>query len=229
MSVQNRRMFSVISGNYDLMNRVMSLGLDGVWRRMAASKVVIDRKRYAVLDVAAGTGDLSIAIDRACSSGGKRADITGVDFNRDMLDIAKCKARKLGLSIKFEEGDALALKFRSGSFEVVTSAFGLRNFDSVDRFAKEAFRVLKRGGKLVLLEMSKPEGGIMGSVFKLYSNLILIEGAIVNPKAYSYLVGSIKKFDRNKLLSILRDAGFSEITLTELPSRTAFLVTARKP
>ena len=229
MSGQNKRMFSDICKNYDFMNHVMGLGLDIVWRGIAARESLIGKRSYAVLDIASGTGDLSIAISRACSRSGKEVAITGVDFNSDMLEIAKSKAEKLGLGIKFKVGDALALEFPNGSFDVVASAFGLRNFDSLNTFTKEARRVLKKGGRLVLLEMAEPDRGLMRSIFKLYSKIILLEGMLVNRSAYSYLVSSIKRFDKQRLLAILEKRGFAEIKLVELPSKAAFLVTARRP
>ena len=211
------------------MNHVMSLGFDTLWRNIAARESLIDKKSYSVLDIAAGTGDLSFAIGRLSRSEGKKATITGVDFNNDMLKIAKKKAVKLGQKINFETGDALKLRFPDNRFDVVASAFGLRNFDSLNRFAEEAHRVLKRGGKLVLLDMAAPKDGVMKYAFKIYFRLILLGGMLIKRKAYTYLVSSINGFDKMQLFKTLKKNGFAEIKLVELPSRVAFMVTARKP
>jgi demethylmenaquinone methyltransferase/2-methoxy-6-polyprenyl-1,4-benzoquinol methylase len=207
----------------------MSLGLDGSWRSSAAKESLINKNSYSVIDLAAGTGDLSIAIFKACRKDGRKVSITGVDFNRDMLEIARSKAKRLKFKINFEEGDALALRFSNNRFDVAASAFGLRNFDSLDGFAREAHRILKKDGKLVLLDMAEPEDGIMKCLSSMYLKIILLEGMLINPNAYSFLVSSIKKFDKGKLPVILKKHGFDEIKILGLPSGVAFMVTARKP
>ena len=222
-------MFSEITGSYDLMNWIMSLGFDGLWRKSAGKESLIEKKIYSVMDIAAGTGDFSIAINKACIKEGKKVVITGIDFNNKMLEIARRKTKHLGVKINFETGDALALQFPDRSFDVVASAFGLRNFDSLEKFVGEANRVLKKGGKLVLLDMAAPDNGLMKYAFRFYFKIILLEGALVNRKAYSYLVSSINEFDKNRLPRLLSKSGFSEIKITELPTRVAFMVTARKP
>jgi demethylmenaquinone methyltransferase/2-methoxy-6-polyprenyl-1,4-benzoquinol methylase len=221
-------MFSDIHKNYDLMNHVLSLGVDVAWRRKAAEESVIDKTDYRILDLASGTGDLAIAMGRACSSHGVRTKILGIDFNDDMLKIAKRKIKNKGLNITFEHGDALNLRFPKDSFEIVASAFGLRNFDSLERFAKEAHRVLKKSGKLILMDMAAPDHGLMRKFFWLYSKVIILEGALIDREAYSFLVNSIKRFDKNKFVKILENQGFKDIKLASMPSGMAFLVTARK-
>jgi len=221
-------MFSDIHKNYDLMNHVLSFGIDCAWRRRAAEESVIDKTNYRILDLASGTGDLAIEMHRACTRHGVRAKILGIDFNDDMLKIAREKTKKLGLNITFEHGDALNLGFPNGSFEVVASAFGLRNFDSLERFVKETHRVLKKGGKLVLMDMAAPDPGLMHEFFKLYSKIIILEGSLIDKGAYAFLVSSIKKFDKKRLVKILEKQGFEGINLMGLPSGMAFLVTAHK-
>lgn len=228
MSEEINQMFSDIHKNYDLMNHVLSLGVDRIWRKDTAKEAVIDMKDYRILDVAAGTGDLSIAMDKACSRAGKKVKILGVDPNKDMLGVAERKVKRLGLDINFEIGDALALKFPEGSFEVVTSSFALRDFDDLSKFIEEAHRVLKNDGKLVLTDMSKPESGIMKYLFKIYFRVMILEGMLVDKNAYSFLVSSIKSFNKDNLLELLKKNDFKDIKIRNLTSNAAFLVTARK-
>jgi demethylmenaquinone methyltransferase / 2-methoxy-6-polyprenyl-1,4-benzoquinol methylase len=228
MSEEINQLFSDIHEQYDTMNHVLSLGIDKIWRKDIASEAIMDMKKYKILDIAAGTGDLSLAIYRACDKAGKDAKILGVDFNKDMLSVAKRKVKKLGLDIKFEQGDALALRFPSNSFEVVTNSFAMRDFDDLSKFVSEIHRVLKKGGKIVLSDMSKPEKGLMKYLFKIYFNIMLLEGMLVDKNAYSFLVKSIKSFDKNNLLKILKKQGFKEIKIRSLTSGSAFLITARK-
>jgi len=228
MSDQINEMFSAIHKRYDLMNHMLSLGIDGIWRKRAAEESIIDKKSYRVLDVASGTGELAITIKKLCDKSGKKIELFGVDFNKDMLGIAKKKAKKLDLDIRFQIGDALALKFPNDYFEVVASSFGLRDFDSLEKFVKESHRVLKKNGKLVLLEMSKPDIGIMKYLFRIYFGVMLLEGLFVDRRAYSFLVDSIKRFDKRNLVNLLKEHGFVRVELVDLPFRAAFLATAYK-
>ncbi len=228
MSEQINRMFSDIHQKYDLMNHVLSLGIDRVWRNSAAKEAVIDKESYRILDLAAGTGEFAIAIKKACDRSGKNVRIIGLDFNRDMLKVAKEKVKRRGESIRFELGDVLSLRFKNNSFDVVTSAFALRDFDDLNRFTKEVYRVLKRNGKIVLVDMSSPESGFEKYLFKLYFNVMILEGMLVDRNAYSFLVSSIKKFDKKHLLRLLKNNGFKDIKIVDLPSKAAFAVTALK-
>jgi demethylmenaquinone methyltransferase / 2-methoxy-6-polyprenyl-1,4-benzoquinol methylase len=228
MSEEINSMFSSIHKNYDFMNTTLSLGVDKIWRKRTAKETIIPQKNYKILDIACGTGELAIAIQKLAQENQKEIQLTGVDFNKDMLGIAKKKVQKLNLKIKFETGDALKLKFPNGSFEVVTSGFALRDFDDLGKFVKETYRVLKPKGRLVLIDMSKPDKGLMKYLFKIYFNIMLLEGRLVNKQAYSFLVSSIKKFDKNKLLKLLEKQGYKDIKITEMPFNAAFLVSANK-
>jgi len=222
------QLFSDIYERYDSMNNVLSLGVDRIWRSRAAKECIITSKSYKILDIAAGTGEFAIAIKKECERNDKQVKLTGVDFNKDMLSVAKEKVKARNIDIKFEVGDALNLRFPDKSFEIVTSAFAMRDFDSLSKFAKEVHRVLKPGGKIVLMDMSKPDKGLMKYVFKVYFNIMLLEGMLVDKNAYWFLVDSIKKFDKKNLLKLLKKQGFKEIELVELPSHAAFYVTAKK-
>lgn len=228
MSKEINRMFSDIHQKYDLMNHLLSFGVDNLWRSRAAKEAVIKANSYEILDIAAGTGEFSIAIYKECSRSAKDVNISGIDFNKDMLKVAKRKAKKLRLDIRFDVGDALSLKFPANNFDVVTSAFALRDFDNLNKFIKEAYRVLKPGGKVILVEMSKPESGLMKHLFNIYFNVMAFEGMLVDKHAYSFLINSIKSFDKNGLLKLLKDNQFKDVKLTNLTSNAAFLVTARK-
>lgn len=228
MNEEINRMFSEIHDKYDLMNHTMSLGADRMWRNAAAKHSVTDKGNCKILDIACGTGDLTIAIKRLYDKDRKNANVVGIDFNKDMLKIAKAKAKRHGVKIGFEIGDAMKLRFHDNSFDVVASGFALRDFDDLSKFIKESHRVLNSGGKLVLLEMSKPDSGIMRYLFKIYFRIMTLEGMLVNRNAYSFLVSSIMKFDKEKLVKLIEKRGFKDVTLTNLPSGVAFIVTARK-
>jgi demethylmenaquinone methyltransferase / 2-methoxy-6-polyprenyl-1,4-benzoquinol methylase len=228
MSEEINSMFSDIHEKYDTMNHVLSLGIDKIWRENAAKETIIYKKSYKILDLAVGTGEFAIAIKKACDNSRKDVSILGVDFNKDMLKVAKAKVKKLHANIKLELGDVLNLKLKDNSFDVVTSAFALRDFDNLDKFIKEVRRVLKRNGKIVLMDMSSPQSGLMKYLFRLYSNIMILEGMLVDRNAYSFLVSSIEKFDTKNLLKLLKNNGFKKVTLKSLPFGAAFVVTASK-
>lgn len=228
MSNSINRMFSDIHERYDLMNHLLSLGVDVIWRDKTANETIIGKNRYRVLDLATGTGDLAIAINDISARNDKHVDITGVDFNKDMLNVARKKAGRRGLKINFEVGDVLALRFKNRSFDVITCSFAMRDFDNLSKFLKECYRVLKKDGKVILVDMSKPEKGIMRHLFNIYMNVMLLEGMLVNRSAYAFLVKSIREFDKKNLLRLMKIQGFKTIRLAELPSGAAFLVSAGK-
>ncbi|MDE1870829.1 MAG: ubiquinone/menaquinone biosynthesis methyltransferase [Candidatus Micrarchaeota archaeon] len=228
MSKEMNELFSDIHKKYDFMNRMLSLGMDGIWRSDAAKEAVVAKSRYRVLDVATGTGELAMAIRRESERQGKEAEIIGVDFNKDMLGIARKKAERQKIPIRFELGDALDLRFKGDSFDVLTSGFALRDFDSLEGFVKEAHRVLKKGGRIILMDMSRPERGFNKYFFKFYSRVMLLEGMLVDRNAYSFLVKSIRGFDRENAASLLERNGFSAVKIRELPTGVAFIITATK-
>lgn len=228
MSAKINLMFSSIHKRYDLMNSVLSFGMDRIWRKEAAAEALIPGKSYRVLDIAAGTGELSIAIKRAGDLSGRSIDVCGLDFNESMLEVAKRKAARSSVRVRFVRGDALRLGFPENNFDVVTSAFALRDFDDTGTFASESFRVLRNGGKLVLLEMSLPKKGFGGLFFRFYSRIMLLEGTLVDREAYSFLVKTITAFDTEALIGELRKSGFRRIRRRTLASSAAFIVTAFK-
>ena len=219
-----REMFAAIATRYDLLNHLLSGNIDKRWRRLVAqalrAKLVDSEAR--ILDVACGTGDLSLTLSQ---SGGAR--IVGIDFCRPMLDIAATKSAKSGLALPFIEGDALHLPFADRSFEAATIAFGLRNLSSVEAGIKELLRVLKPGGKVAVLEFSKPQAPVLRSLFKFYFTKLLprFGGLISGSKsAYQYLPDSVSRFpDQQELAAMMTNAGFAEVSYQNLTGGIAAL------
>ena len=229
-SKQINRMFSKIAENYDKVNRIISLGADMGWRKEAARECMLSPNKLHVLDVATGTGDLAIAIVDEAKARRKRATVVGLDFNHDMLRIAKRKIERRGLkNIELVTGDALSLQLKGESFDVVTSGFALRNFDDLNQFVSESFRVLVPGGKIVYLDVAKPSNAF-DSVFKFYYQTVIpMIGAKYNKDAYIHLVSSMMKFDKRALVVMARNAGFSRVKIRNLTFGAAFLLTGEKP
>jgi len=219
-----REMFSGIARRYDLLNHVLSLNIDKRWRRLVRRQLleVLDREEATVLDVACGTGDLSIELKR-----GAKSRVVGSDFCRPMLEIAREKTAEIGLSIPYVEGDALDLPFDDFSFDAVTIAFGLRNLSSFASGLSELRRVLKHGGKLVILEFSTPLVPGFRGLFRLYFTEVLprIGGLISGSRgAYEYLPDSVSKFpDQKTLAGLLQETGFSEVSFMNLTGGIAAL------
>lgn len=230
MSEENKRMFSLIAKNYDKTNRIISLGADSGWRKAAAKECSVNKRMIRVLDVATGTGELAFSIVHQMDRERKRAQIIGLDFNKDMLKIAKEKiARKKIKNIEFVIGDALALDLNNNAFDIVTSGFALRNFDDLQQFIRESYRVLLPGGKIVFLDVAKPDN-VFNKIFeKYYFNIIPLLGAKYNRNAYVHLITTAWHFDKNKLPQMAKNVGFVQPKLRNLTLGTAFIFTAMKP
>lgn len=200
-------MFASIAPRYDLLNRVLSLGVDTFWRRAAAQEALARHPRR-VLDVATGTGDFALELKTRAP----QVEVVGSDFVPEMLSLAGEKARARHLEIRFEEGDALNLPYPDGSFDTVTCSFGFRNFADYARGLSEFYRVLAPGGRLVLLEFPPPGRGLFGLVFRFYFQQVLPRiGALVsgNGGAYTYLPESVLAFpEPERLAQIMRATGF---------------------
>jgi demethylmenaquinone methyltransferase/2-methoxy-6-polyprenyl-1,4-benzoquinol methylase len=225
-----RDMFATIAGRYDLLNHLLSGNIDKRWRRLVAKTLfdTLSIREARVLDVACGTGDLSLTL---CENA--KARIVGIDFCRPMLDIAALKAIGSGSQVPFVEGDALDLPFRDCSFEAATIAFGLRNLASVEAGFKELLRVLKPGGRVAVLEFSKPKAPVLRSLFKLYFTKVLpLFGGLISgsKSAYQYLPDSVSRFpDQRELASIMQEAGFEEISFQNLTGGIAALHLGTRP
>jgi demethylmenaquinone methyltransferase/2-methoxy-6-polyprenyl-1,4-benzoquinol methylase len=194
-------MFDRIAPVYDAMNRLMTAGLDQRWRGETAQAVVKEGDR--VLDVCCGTGDLSIA---AREAGG---DVTGLDFSAQMLERARSKSS----AIDWVAGDALALPFADGSFDAVTVGFGVRNLSDLELGLREARRVLRPGGRLAILEITRPKGLLAPFYRFWFDGVIPVAGKVLpGGSAYTYLPASVRRFPEPEgLAKLLDEAGFANI------------------
>ncbi len=201
-----RSMFDRIAPVYDVMNRVMTAGLDVRWRRLAAESVVQAGDR--VLDAACGTGDLAIADLKA--GAGK---VTGLDFSANMLARARKKTMRRQDVLEWVQGDMLALPFADATFDSATVGFGVRNVADLELALGELRRVLRPGGRLAILEITQPRG-VLRPFFSLWFDRVVPALGKVLPggSAYSYLPASVKRFpDAETLARLLRDGGFAEV------------------
>ncbi len=224
-----RAMFSGIASKYDLLNHVLSVNIDKRWRRLVREKLagVLANENAVVLDVACGTGDLSLELQKHA-----KAKIIGTDFCRPMLAIAKGKTAKLDYAIPYIEADAMQLSFADESFDALTIAFGLRNLSNFADGLNELRRVLKRGGKIAVLEFSTPLVPGFRGLFNLYFTQILprIGGAVSGSRgAYEYLPDSVSKFpDQKNLVEMMRKAGFEDVEYKNLTGGIAAIHTGTK-
>lgn len=200
-------MFASIAPRYDLLNRVLSLGVDRGWRRAAAQEALA-LNPARVLDVATGTADFALELKTRAPG----AEVIGSDFVPQMLAIGRQKAAARHIDIRLEEGDALNLPYPDGSFDSITCAFGFRNFADYARGLAEFHRVLAPGGRAVILEFPPPRPGLLGSVFRMYFQHVLprIGGLISgNAGAYTYLPESVLAFpEPERLAGLMRATGF---------------------
>lgn len=224
-----REMFSGIAGKYDFLNHFLSVNIDKRWRRKVSGKLkdILENPEAVVLDVACGTGDLSLELK---TSG--KAKIIGTDFCRPMLEIARNKTVKENETIPYVEGDGMNLAFDSDTFDAVTIAFGLRNFSNWLEGLNELHRVLKHGGRLAILEFSAPVVPGFRQAFQFYFSRILprIGGAVSGSRgAYEYLPDSVSRFpDQKKLAELMREIGFKQVEYKNLTGGIAAIHTGTK-
>ncbi|MDX6426554.1 MAG: demethylmenaquinone methyltransferase / 2-methoxy-6-polyprenyl,4-benzoquinol methylase [Gaiellaceae bacterium] len=195
-------MFDRIAPVYDVMNRVMTAGLDVRWRRLAAASAV--RKGDRVLDAACGTGDLAIADLKA--GAGK---VTGLDFSEKMLERARAK----NTEIEWLRGDMLALPFADETFDAATVGFGVRNVEDLALGLRELRRVLRPGGRLAILEITQPRGALRPFYSLWFDRVVPALGKVLpGGDAYTYLPASVKRFPTaERLADMLREEGFSDV------------------
>ena len=223
MSAEVREMFASIAPRYDAANEVLSLGAHKTWRRAAVrlSRAVPGNR---VLDCATGTGDLALEFKRAVGPSGS---VVGTDFCAEMLAPAPAKAARAGLDVRFEVADALALPFADASFDVASIAFGIRNVDDPVRCLREMSRVVRPGGRVVVLEFGQPRGAF-GAAFRLYSRVVMpaVGGLLTgNRAAYEYLPRTAAAFPAgDRFLALMDRAGtFADRSAHPLWAATAYV------
>jgi demethylmenaquinone methyltransferase/2-methoxy-6-polyprenyl-1,4-benzoquinol methylase len=228
-SLAVREMFSGIAPRYDLLNHLLSLNIDKRWRRRVRAELIeiLQREDANVIDVACGTGDLTLVLERDA-----KAKVFGTDFCRPMLAFAKQKSEAEVAEIPLIEADAMQLPILNDSFDAVTIAFGLRNLSNIEHGLVELHRILKPGGKLVILEFSAPFIPGFRQIFNLYFRRILpfIGGAVSGSRAaYTYLPSSVAKFlDQKELAEMMKKTGFKDVEYTNLTGGIAAIHKGRK-
>jgi demethylmenaquinone methyltransferase/2-methoxy-6-polyprenyl-1,4-benzoquinol methylase len=227
---QVSEMFDHIAPRYDFMNRFLSAGIDMSWRRKAIRKFKKDQPK-SLLDVATGTGDMAIMAAKML----RPERITGIDISEKMLEIGRKKIEKehLGTKIELFSGDCETINFADNSFEGVMVAFGVRNFEHLEKGLNEILRVLKPGAQLIVLEFSKPRIPGIKNLYNLYMGVVAPQMAKLfkqNKKAYQYLNESAKAFpDRQHFVDILKQTGYTETHWKPLSLGICCIYSGRKP
>ncbi|MDA0986282.1 MAG: bifunctional demethylmenaquinone methyltransferase/2-methoxy-6-polyprenyl-1,4-benzoquinol methylase UbiE [Bacteroidetes bacterium] len=226
---QVAEMFNQIAIKYDFLNHILSFNIDKLWRKKAIQKLEINKPKI-ILDVATGTADFAIVIEKIL----KPEIIIGIDISEKMLEVGKKKIEELNLSktIKLEIGDCEKLNFEENYFDAVTVAFGVRNFEKLINGLNEIKKVLKPNGVAVILEFSKPKNLIIKLFYKFYLNILVpFIGKMFskNKEAYSYLNKSVQAFPEEEVfLKILKEINFKNISATKLSFGIATIYTAQK-
>jgi demethylmenaquinone methyltransferase/2-methoxy-6-polyprenyl-1,4-benzoquinol methylase len=202
-------MFDDVAHRYDFLNDLLSLGRTKAWRRVVTS-IIAPKPGMKILDIAAGTGSSSRPLVD------KGAEVTALDFSQGMIE----QGRKQNKNINFVQGDALKLPFEDNAFDVTTISFGLRNTSNTDKALKEALRVTKDGGRIVVAEFSHPVNPIFKKIYLNYlmrALPVIVKKISKNPDAYIYLAESIRAWpDQAELASIMRDSGFKSVAWQDL-------------
>lgn len=223
-------MFNKIAGNYDKMNRLLSARTDIGWRKKAIRKLKKDNPRH-ILDVATGTADMALLSYKML----KPDLITGIDISEGMLKLGREKIEKeqLGDKIQLHLGDSETINFAENTFDAVMVAFGVRNFENLENGLAEMLRVLKPGGRLVVLEFSKPRGIAVKSLYNLYMSIVAPNVARwfkQNKAAYQYLNESANAFpDRHQFTDILKKVGYSDTEFKPLSLGICCIYSGQKP
>jgi demethylmenaquinone methyltransferase/2-methoxy-6-polyprenyl-1,4-benzoquinol methylase len=226
---QVAEMFNSIAGRYDFLNRFLSFGIDKSWRRKAIEQLQKKQPKI-ILDVATGTGDFAITAYSIL----KPDRIVGIDISEGMLEAGRKKIGQLNLDkfIELIAGDSEALQFADATFDAVTVAFGVRNFEHLEKGLSEIYRVLKPGGKISIAECTAPRSALIKPFYNLYTfKLVPAFGKLFasNKKAYQYLNNTIQAFpDREKFLDILKKTGFKETYYQSLTLGSCCIYCAEK-
>lgn len=209
---QIRRMFDKIAPSYDRLNHALSLGIDRRWRRTAVDALGIHQPQQ-ILDIATGTGDFALLLAKRI----KPQHIVGADISEGMMAVGREKVQEEGLQnvISFQYEDCMQLSFPDGSFDAVTSSYGVRNFQNLDKGLQEMQRVLRPGGHLLIVELTPPPSFPMKQLFWLYAHVVMpLLGRLIShdDSAYTYLPASMEAFPQpEQMEGILRKAGFTEV------------------
>lgn len=207
-----KKLFDNIASDYDKLNHILSLNIDKGWRKKAVREIVDSTESLKVLDVACGTGDFTIEIARKAAAG---STIIGIDLSEGMMAVGRDKIKAARIDATLEYGDSEALSYADDTFDRVSVGFGVRNFEHLALGLKEMCRVLKPGGKLVILELSVPSNPIIRWCYKLYFlNILPAIGGMVsgNRGAYEYLPASVLHFPApDKFIPMMYEAGFGEV------------------
>jgi demethylmenaquinone methyltransferase/2-methoxy-6-polyprenyl-1,4-benzoquinol methylase len=226
---QVRSMFNTIAPKYDLMNRLMTFGIDKRWRSITV-KTLKKAGVQNVLDIATGTGDLAIKLAKEIDD----SHITGIDLSEGMINVGKTKVEQAGLSnrITLATADALQMPFADNSFDAITVAYGVRNFEHLDKGYAEMLRVLRPGGMLCVLELTPPSSPIVKPFYAAYTRgIIPVVGRLLSndKRAYTYLPESIAAVPaRQDMLNLMSKAGFSDTTYRSFTFGVCTLYTALK-
>jgi demethylmenaquinone methyltransferase / 2-methoxy-6-polyprenyl-1,4-benzoquinol methylase len=230
-AAQVREMFGLIAPRYDLLNHLLSLDIDKLWRRRVARRfrAVLRDANASVLDLCCGTGDLALAFRTETTS---RAKIVGADFVPEMLVRARAKAADAKAAVEFIEADALSLPFAGASFDLVSCAFGFRNLANYESGLEEILRVLKPGGAAGILEFAEPHGKVFGTLYRFYFRRVLpLLGGIIsgNASAYAYLPNSVSAFPSPEALQAqFERVGFVNVQFQRWTGGIVTLHTATK-
>ena len=229
-SHQTRGMFTAIAPRYDFLNQILSVGLDRYWRKKAVD-YLMSTSNELILDIATGTGDILIEIAKRNLS----TQIYGIDFSQRMLELARIKVNKLGFDkdISFQIGSGELLPYADKSFDGVLCAFGIRNFYDIKKGLMEFYRILKPGGRLIILEFSMPKNPVISYVYEHYFNYILPKiGNLISghENAYTYLPESVADFpNQRKFIDWIERTGFNKVFFIELSLGIVSIHSSQKP
>lgn len=222
-------MFNRIAGRYDIMNRFLSAGTDMGWRKKAINRFKKDNPKM-ILDIATGTADMAIMACKLL----KPDQVIGIDISKDMLEAGRKKVDKeqLGEKIRLLSGDSEAINFADNSFDAVMAAFGVRNFENLEKGLLEMLRVLQPGGQLVILEFSKPKQTAVRGLYSIYMKIVAPQVARwfkQNKEAYQYLSASANAFpERRHFIDILNKLGYCDTGYKSLSLGICCIYTGRK-
>lgn len=227
---QVEQMFDNIAHSYDFLNHALSLNIDKFWRKAALNSL----KPYApqkLLDIATGTGDFALMAAKIL----KPREIVGADLSEGMLSVAREKALRCeyARNITFCKEDCMNLSFADNTFDAITVAYGIRNFEDLDRGLKEMLRVLKPGGRLVIIELTTPQKAPMKQLFSFYSRVWMPTiGRLISrdKQAYTYLPATMEAFPQGEhMQNVLSNAGFADVKFKRFTGGISTLYTAQKP